>query len=170
MLLAGSLFVSSCGTKNKEKIEKLEEKIAQLEASQSTPAQPSNVQSVSAVDPSTLGKFKFPEMEHDFGSISQGKVIEHEFKFKNEGQAPLVISNIQASCGCTTPDWSKKPIKPGEEGYVKVSFNSAGKSGAQSPTVTITANTSPSVTRLKLKGTVNTSSTTTSQAVGPVKK
>lgn len=170
ILLAGSLFVSSCDTKNKEKIEELEQKIAQLEASKGENAHPSNVQSVTKVDPSTLGKFKFPEIEYDFGTISQGKVVEHVFKFTNDGEAPLVISNIQASCGCTTPDWSKQPIKPGEEGYVKVSFNSAGKSGAQSPTVTITANTSPSLTRLKLKGTVNTNSTTASNTVGPVKK
>ncbi|UCS95118.1 DUF1573 domain-containing protein [Echinicola marina] len=170
ILLAGSLFVSSCDTNNKEKIEELEQKIAKLEAGQGTKTTPSNVQNVAEVDPSSLGKFKFPEMEYDFGAISQGEKIEHIFKFTNDGESPLVISNIQASCGCTTPDWSKTPVKPGEEGYVKVSFNSAGKSGAQSPTVTITANTSPSVTRLKLKGTVNTSNTSTTKTVGPVKK
>lgn len=170
ILLAGSLFVSSCDTNNKEKIEELEQKIAKLEADQSTKTPPANVQNVAAIDPASLGKFKFPEMEFDFGTIKQGEKIEHLFKFTNDGESPLVISNIQASCGCTTPDWSKKPVKPGEEGYVKVSFNSAGKSGAQSPTVTITANTSPSVTRLKLKGTVNTSNTSTTKTVGPVKK
>ncbi|WP_200975737.1 DUF1573 domain-containing protein [Echinicola sp. 20G] len=170
IFLAGSLFVSSCETKNKEKIAELEQKIAKLEEDQnSAMAKPSNVQSVAKIDPSTLGSFKFDEMEYDFGTINQGKVVEHIFKFKNDGKSPLVISNIQASCGCTTPDWTKEPIKPGEEGHVKVSFNSAGKAGAQSPTVTITANTSPSVTRLKLKGTVNTN-TTASKTVGPVKK
>ncbi|QDH79081.1 DUF1573 domain-containing protein [Echinicola soli] len=170
ILLAGSLFVGGCDSKNKEKIEELEQKIAQLEQSQTAqPKQPSNVQSVAKIDPSTLGKFKFDDMQFDFGAIDQGKVVEHTFTFTNDGQSPLIISNVQASCGCTTPDWSKKPVKPGEEGHVKVRFNSANKSGAQSPTVTITANTSPSITKLKLKGTVNTNNTA-SNVAGPVKK
>ncbi|AGA78024.1 DUF1573 domain-containing protein [Echinicola vietnamensis] len=170
ILLAGSLFVGSCDSKNKEKIEELEQKIAQLEQNQAAqPRQPSNVQSVAQIDPSSLGKFKFDDMQFDFGTIDQGKVVEHTFTFTNDGQSPLIISNVQASCGCTTPDWSKQPVKPGEEGHVKVRFNSAHKSGAQSPTVTITANTSPSITKLKLKGTVNTNSTA-SNVAGPVKK
>ncbi|WP_026235990.1 DUF1573 domain-containing protein [Echinicola pacifica] len=170
MLIAGSLFVSSCESKNNEKIAELEQKISELEQTQSSQtAPPSNVQSVAKIDASTLGKFDFKETEFDFGTIDQGKVVEHEFKFTNNGQSPLVISNVQASCGCTTPAWSKTPVKPGEDGFIKVKFNSANKSGAQSPTVTITANTSPSITRVKLKGTVNTNSTA-SNAVGPVKR
>ncbi len=168
IILAGSLLFMGCDNgKNKEKIEELEKKITQLEESQKS--QPVNVQSAKKIDPANLGEFKFEEMEYDFGTIAQGEKIQHEFKFTNTGEAPLVISNIQASCGCTTPDWSKEPIKPGEEGYVKVSFNSASKSGAQSPMVTITANTSPSITKLRLKGNVNTQSNKIPEE-GPVKK
>jgi hypothetical protein len=108
-------------------------------------------------------------MEHDFGTISEGKVVEKIFNFTNNGQAPLVISNITASCGCTSPDWTKSPVQPGETGFVKVVFNSAAKSGAQSPTVTIQANTNPTVTRLSMRGSV-TPKSAGGAATGPLRK
>ncbi|TVP50953.1 MAG: DUF1573 domain-containing protein [Mongoliibacter sp.] len=170
--LTVALFAVGCESKSadqNDKIAELEQKLARLEASQ--PASPSNVTSSQPADPSSLGQFSFSEMEYDFGTIDEGKVIEHIFKFTNEGQAPLVISNITASCGCTSPDWTKTPIKPGDEGFVKVVFNSTAKPGTQAPTVTIQANTNPNVTRLRMKGNV----TPRSQAgaagqAGPVKR
>lgn len=172
ILLAGALVVAGCNSKSTEETERikaLEDKISQLE--QNTLATPTNAQNVQPADPSTVGAFEFESMEHDFGTISEGEVIEHVFTFKNNGQAPLVISNIQASCGCTSPDWTKSPIKPGDEGFVKVVFNSAGKSGVQSPTVTIQANTTPNVTRLRLKGTVNQRTASAAKpSLGPVKR
>ncbi len=167
-----SLIFVGCSQKADDKddrIEALEQKISQLE--QNRVVTPTNTQNVQPADPSSTAAFEFAKMEHDFGTIEEGQVIEHEFKFTNSGQAPLVISNIQASCGCTTPDWTKSPVKPGEEGYVKVAFNSAGKSGVQSPTVTIQANTSPNVTRLRLKGNVDQNTASASKpSVGPVKR
>lgn len=162
---------TSCNQKSDQdaKIKALEDKIAQLETS-NTAVTPVNAQSTQAADPATLGSFQFPEMEYDFGTINEGKVVEHIFKFTNNGQAPLVISNITASCGCTSPDWSKAPVKPGDEGYVKVVFNSAAKSGTQAPTVSIQANTNPTVTRLRLKGTVTPKIAGASTPVGPVKR
>src|SRR5690554_3359363 len=168
--LAGILLFSGCASdkgENDEKIEALEQKISQLEQGQMT--LPSNAQSVAAADPASIGKFEFEEIEYDFGTINEGKVVEHEFEFTNVGQAPLVISNVQASCGCTSPDWTKTPVKPGEKGFVKVVFNSTAKPGVQSPTVSIQANTSPSVTRLRLKGTVNQRSAS-SPTQGPVRQ
>lgn len=162
---------TACSQKNDQeaKIKALEEKIAALETS-NTSVTPVNAQASQAADPSTLGQFQFPEMEYDFGAINEGQIIEHEFKFTNSGQAPLVISNITASCGCTTPDWTKTPVKPGEEGYVKVVFNSTAKSGSQAPTVSIQANTNPTVTRLRMKGTVTPKNATGVAPVGPVKR
>jgi hypothetical protein len=166
------VMASSCsekGNSSDEKIRELEQKITQLEQNQVIT--PSNAQNVQPADPSTVSKFAFEKEVFDFGAINEGEVVEHLFTFKNDGQVPLIISNIQASCGCTSPEWSKTPVKPGDEGFVKVVLNSRGKSGVQSPTVTIQANTSPSVTRLRLKGTVNRSSATSSQpSVGPVKR
>jgi len=172
LMLAGALAATSCDSKTSEKderIQALEQRLSQMEQNQVTV--PGNTQSIQAADPSTLGAFQFNEIEYDFGTIDEGKVIEHDFKFINTGEAPLLISNIQASCGCTSPDWTKSPIKPGEEGFVKVVFNSAAKSGVQSPTVSITANTQPNVTRLRLKGTVNGKNTAAAApAMGPVRK
>ncbi|MFC4872180.1 DUF1573 domain-containing protein [Negadavirga shengliensis] len=165
-------LVAACSEKGDEKDDRilaLEQKISQLEQNQVVT--PSNTQNVQPADPGSLGVFEFEMTEFDFGTIQEGEVVEHLFTFKNAGQAPLVISNIQASCGCTSPDWTKTPIKPGEEGFVKVVFNSAGKSGAQSPTVTIQANTSPNVTRLRLKGAVNQKTASASKpSLGPVKR
>lgn len=162
---------SACSPKSdqEDKIQALEEKIAQLEAKGSS-ITPVNAQATQTADPSTLGGFEFSEMEYDFGSINEGKVVEHIFNFTNNGQAPLVISNITASCGCTSPDWTKTPVNPGEEGYVKVVFNSTAKSGSQAPTVTIQANTNPTVTRLRMKGTVTPKAAGAATPVGPVKK
>lgn len=172
LALSVALITIGCNSKSAEEAERikaLEQKISQLEQNQVVT--PTNVENVHPADPSTVGVFEFGAMEHDFGTIAEGEVIEHMFNFKNGGQAPLVISNIQASCGCTSPDWTKSPIKPGDEGFVKVVFNSAGKSGVQSPTVTIQANTSPNVTRLRLKGTVNqTTASAAKPTLGPVKK
>lgn len=169
-LLAGVLLVTGCDSNNEEKdgrIDALEQKISQLEEGQVTT--PSNAQSVTPADPNSIGQFKFENMEFDFGTINEGQVVEHQFEFTNVGQSPLVISNVQASCGCTSPDWTKAPVKPGDKGFVKVVFNSAAKSGVQSPTVSIQANTSPSVTRLRLKGNVNQKSAS-SPSLGPVRQ
>jgi hypothetical protein len=169
LLLIGTIAVSSCNNKDQaEKIAALEQKISQMENATVVPA---NVQSTTAVDPSSWGAFKFEELEFDFGTIAEGKIVEHVFNFVNDGQAPLVISNVTASCGCTTPDYTKTPVKPGETGFVKVAFNSTGKPGTQAPTVSIQANTSPNVNRLRLKGNV-TPKTTAGAAgqFGPVKK
>jgi outer membrane murein-binding lipoprotein Lpp len=169
--VAALLIFGACSEKNDqaEKIQALEEKIAQLE-NQNTAVTPVNAQAATAADPSTLGAFQFEEMEYDFGNINEGQVVEHIFSFTNNGQAPLVISNITASCGCTSPDWTKTPVMPGDEGFVKVVFNSAAKSGAQAPTVTIQANTNPTVTRLSMRGSVTPKLAGASAPSGPLKK
>lgn len=165
----GSVVLLSCNSNSEQeaKIEALEQKIAQLETSGSS-ITPVNAQTSQAADPSTLGQFEFGQMEYDFGAIPEGQVVEKIFNFTNNGQAPLVISNITASCGCTSPDWTKTPVSPGETGFVKVVFNSAGKTGTQAPTVTIQANTNPTVTRLRLKGNVNPKGGAT--PFGPLKR
>ncbi|QDK78251.1 DUF1573 domain-containing protein [Spirosoma sp. KCTC 42546] len=92
---------------------------------------------------------------YDFGTLTEGDTVEHVFAFKNTGEFPLIINNITASCGCTTPEWPHEPVAPGEKSSVKVRFNSRGKSGEQSKTITIFANTEPSMTDLHFKALVN---------------
>ena len=78
---------------------------------------------------------------HDFGTMAQGDVLEHTFKFTNTGNEPLVITNVQVSCGCTTPKgWPRDPVMPGGSGELTVAFNSTGKMGAQTKPVTIVSN------------------------------
>ena len=71
------------------------------------------------------GKLQFEKETHDFGTIAQGTPVSYEFKFKNTGNQPLVISNVVASCGCTTPEYSKEPIAPGGTSKLKVGYNAA---------------------------------------------
>jgi hypothetical protein len=79
------------------------------------------------------------ETVFDFGKIPQGKPVFHYFEVINSGKTPLVISNIQTSCGCTTPEWSKEPVQMGETTKVKVGYNAASE-GNFEKTITITYN------------------------------
>ena len=83
---------------------------------------------------------KFENTTFDFGSIKQGESVDHEYKFKNEGKGDLVIRKTKASCGCTAVNPPNTVIKPGESSFIKVKFNSAGKSGKQNKTITVTTN------------------------------
>lgn len=98
---------------------------------------------------------------YDFGQLTEGDTVEHVFKFTNTGEFPLIINNITASCGCTTPEWPREPIPPGAQSSIRVRFNSRGKEGEQNKTVTIMANTDPSVTDLQFRAMVNPRSDST---------
>ncbi|HPD63933.1 MAG TPA: DUF1573 domain-containing protein [Bacteroidia bacterium] len=104
-------------------------------------------------------KEKLPELTfkttiHDFGNIIEGSKVSFSFKFTNTGKADLVISNCIPSCGCTVPDFPKKPIKPGESGYIDVTFDSKGRSGTFNKDVTVYANTIPNSTVIYIKGNI----------------
>lgn len=86
----------------------------------------------------------------DFGVIIQGENVVHTFEVENKGDANLVISSASASCGCTVPSFSKEPILPGKVGKVDVAFSSAGRSGKQIKTVTLTTNAQPSTITLTI--------------------
>ena len=96
-----------------------------------------------AADPGSQPVVTFEKESHDFGKITQGEKVSYSFKFKNTGGSDLVISSAQGSCGCTVPDYPKKPIPPGEEGKIDVVFDSNGKSGKTSKTVTVVTNANP---------------------------
>ncbi|WP_020532841.1 DUF1573 domain-containing protein [Flexithrix dorotheae] len=113
------------------------------------------VKSEKAAEPVGTAAFKFEETEFDFGKINKGDVVKHAFKFENVGDAPLIISNIQTTCGCTTPQYTKDPIAPGKSGEILVQFNSAGKSGNIVKPVTIHANIEGGQTVIKIKTVIN---------------
>jgi Protein of unknown function (DUF1573). len=76
------------------------------------------------------------ETTYDFGKIQQGRPVTHTFEITNTGTAPLLLTNVQASCGCTTPEWSKEPIQPGATSSIKVGYNAAVE-GSFNKTITI---------------------------------
>ena len=92
------------------------------------------------------------EMEHDFGKIPQGKPVYYTFDIVNTGKTELKLDNVQASCGCTTPEWSKDPIAPGASAKIRVGYNAAAENNFEKY-ITITYNSTQSK-QLKIKGTV----------------
>ena len=97
---------------------------------------------------------KFESTDHDFGTINEGDKVEHVYKFTNEGNSDLLISNVKASCGCTVPTYTETPVKPGETGEIKAVFDSSNKPGAQQKTITVTLNTEKGTEMLNFKANV----------------
>ncbi|MBL4708242.1 MAG: DUF1573 domain-containing protein [Flavobacteriales bacterium] len=97
---------------------------------------------------------QFAEMEHDFGTIEQNTTNPKVFTFTNSGDTPLIISDAKGSCGCTVPDYPRQPIAPGETGEIKVVYSPGTQANQQSKSVTITANTEPATTVIRIKANV----------------
>lgn len=104
--------------------------------------------------PANGAKIRFEEMEHQYGTIVKGGNGDCEFKFWNDGNEPLILQNVKASCGCTTPSYSQKPVMPGQSGFISVHYNT-NNVGGFNKTVTVTSNAvdNPRVV-LRIKGTV----------------
>ena len=98
-------------------------------------------------------EFKFVTTEHDFQKIKEGTMAAYEFKFTNTGKAPLILTNVQPSCGCTTPEWPKEPIAPGASAKVKAVYNSYGRPGSFEKYITVKSNAGPDIV-LRFRGTV----------------
>lgn len=91
---------------------------------------------------------------YDYGSVATGAKVTHQFRFTNTGDAPLTLTRVKPSCGCTTPTYTKEEIAPGEDGFIDVAFNTAGKSGVQNKTVTVTGNFAGTNKILRINGEV----------------
>jgi len=98
-----------------------------------------------------FAKFEFGTTSHDFGTIHEGDSAVYIYEFKNTSDVPLIIEGVKPSCGCTIPDYTKEPVAAGGTGFVKVKFDSNGKSNKVHKTVTVTANTSPRQTELSFE-------------------
>ena len=100
-------------------------------------------------------KAVFTTESHDFGSINETDgPATFVFNFTNTGTDPLILKNVQASCGCTTPDWPKEPILPGKSGSIKVTYNPANRPGSFEKQITVTSDGNPGTQVLKINGTV----------------
>ena len=98
----------------------------------------------------------FDKTEHDFGTLLQGEVVTYSFHFTNTGNVPLLISNVTTSCGCTIADYPREPIAPGKDGFIKATYDSKGHHDFQSRSITVSSNTMPAQTVLRMKGIVKT--------------
>jgi len=85
-------------------------------------------------------KIAFEVTTKNFGDIVQGDVVEHTFAFENQGNQPLILSNVLVTCGCTATKWPREPIAAGKSGEITVRFDSKGKSGAQNKIITVVSN------------------------------
>ena len=104
---------------------------------------PNTAQENKKSDKPGLPQMTFEYLDFDFGVIFQGETVIHKFKFTNTGSSALIISDVSATCGCTIPTYTKKPISAGDSGFIEVKFNSAGRQGIQHKSVNILANTQP---------------------------
>lgn len=99
-------------------------------------------------------RITFEESEYNFGDIHQGEKVEHIFTFENTGTEPLILSNVNVTCGCTATDWPRTPVVPGDTAQLKVTFNSTGKMGSQTKVVTVISNAVNSQERIRMVGNI----------------
>ncbi|CAN5409780.1 hypothetical protein BH23BAC1_BH23BAC1_35310 [soil metagenome] len=99
-------------------------------------------------------KIEFQKSDHDFGNVSEGTLASHDFVFTNTGNEPLLISSVKASCGCTTPYWTKDPVLPGKQGKITASYDSKGRPGAFNKSVSVSSNAEVGNSTLFIKGVV----------------
>jgi hypothetical protein len=163
LIMFSAILVLSCNTDKsmERRITALERRVAALEEQNSlalsgnrVSPESLNVQkaNVSSDSLSKKPKFFFEQADFDFGTINEGEVVQHMYKFKNTGNAPLVISKATASCGCTVPSPPKEAILPGQSSQIQVRFDSRNKPNQQVKTITVEANTDPAITKLQLHG------------------
>lgn len=95
-------------------------------------------------------RITFEEDSHDFGEITQGDQVEHTFVFENTGTEPLILTNVNTTCGCTVPKWPRQPIPPGQKAEIQVKFNSTGKMGKTTKVVKIISNAVDPITQVTI--------------------
>jgi len=101
-------------------------------------------------------EIKFSELEHNFGEFNEEDgVVSYNFEFTNTGKQALQIQRVKPSCGCTSSEYTKKPVMPGEKGIIGVQYNPKNRPGNFTKTITIYSNAATSVVILKIKGKVN---------------
>jgi hypothetical protein len=97
----------------------------------------------------------FTQKEFDFGTFPElAGLVVHDFQFTNTGKVPLILNDVKASCGCTTPEWTKEPVLPGKSGNIRVTFNPKNRPGSFSKTIQVNSNADLPVVTLVIKGVV----------------
>ncbi len=130
-------------------------------------AAPSTTQDVTPPANPNAPDIKFETETHDFGTVPEGPQAKFDFDFTNVGKEPLILQNVQASCGCTTPEWPKEPILPGGKNKVTAIYNTQGRPGPFTKTITITSNGKTPSKQIIIKGTVQAAPATTAPEKTP---
>jgi hypothetical protein len=107
-------------------------------------------------DLSDLPVITFDKDVHDFGKVTQGEKVTYNFRFTNTGKSDLLITSVNTSCGCTASEFPRDPIKPGDGGMLRVTFDSEGRRGVQNKTITVVSNCQPDIKVLRIKAMVVT--------------
>lgn len=142
IIIIGSAFVfCACNAANNEKIDSSVVNIP--------------VSADSTQKQGKMPKITFEQTSHDFGTLMQGEKVSFTYKFKNTGNATLIISGVIPSCGCTVAQFTQTPIPPGQSGTVSINFNTETKNGMVKSGVVVQANTYPSETKLSFTAIVN---------------
>jgi hypothetical protein len=153
ILLFGATL-TSCNNEEQPKTSKsAPAKVDPLKQRQSVSGNTEN-SAESASQSSSNAQITFAKYEHDFGNILQDSDNKFTFTFTNTGTEPLIIENAKGSCGCTVPEYTKDPIAPGETGKLDIVYKPGKQKNQQTKTITVTANTSPKTTTLRIKANV----------------
>jgi len=104
---------------------------------------------------SKTASISFNETSFNFGEMQESGGLQiHKFEFTNTGGEALIIQNVSTSCGCTTPEWTKEPVKPGQKGFVSAAYNPVGRPGSFEKYITVQSNAEPSIVKLTINGNV----------------
>ena len=134
--LLATLALVSC--KKNEAAEQLQTNSSEVTPLQKAPVMESDLIGGAHKGPQTT--LALSESSFDFGKIKKGDVVEHVYEVTNTGKNPLIISNVQPTCGCTVPDFTKDPILPGQKGKITLKFNSANFDGVVHKSAEVYAN------------------------------
>lgn len=118
---------------------------------------PQTAEGLSAKDAEKMPVIEFETKTYDFGDVVEGEKLMYAFKFKNTGKSNLIIYSSEATCGCTTSQPPKAPVRPGESGEITVTFNSEGQKGKVQKRILVGANTYPAETILMITANVSSS-------------
>ncbi len=155
LMLAVAVLLVNCQSGNKDVRSEARQNIENTGVQPANPAVDPNAPAATPAAPSgPTTTMEFAETTFDFGTVNDGEMVSHSYKFKNTGSEPLVLSDAKGSCGCTVPKWPREPIAPGASGEIVVEFNSKGKGGKRNQKVTLTANTNPPQSFIYLTGEV----------------
>ncbi|MGY6560842.1 MAG: DUF1573 domain-containing protein [Luteibaculaceae bacterium] len=150
--LAGLFLFTACSEESSVKTSDNTQKTAVEKSASVDPLKQKS--STEVLESASQAQITFDKYEHNFGNILQNSDNKFVFSFTNTGTEPLLIEDAKGSCGCTVPQYTKDPIAPGEKGTLEIVYKPGTQKNQQTKTITVTSNTSPKTTTLRIKANV----------------